>query len=127
MFISKLLKEMNPSISFDLKKYYPEAFKVLIDHKKNHIYNNIKQNIEKGIKEGLYREGLKVDIIATLYVLRTEQVLNIDEYNENVKYTSSEIFEELLEYHIRGIATPKGLKCFEEILMSEKNKSIETK
>ena len=36
-FVSKLLKEMNPSITFDLKKYYPEAWKLLIDHKTNHI------------------------------------------------------------------------------------------
>ena len=124
MFVSKLLREMNPSISFDLKKYYPNAFQILIDHKKNHIFSNIKQNIEKGIEEGLYRPELKVDLIAASYVIRAEQVLNLEDYYENAKYTSSEVFEELLEYHIRGISTEKGIKCFEKIQKNEKSKPL---
>ena len=79
---------------------------------------------EKGIEEGLYRPELKVDLIAASYVLRTEQVLNLEEYYENAKYTSSDVFEELLEYHIRGISTAKGIKCFEKIRKNEKSKQI---
>jgi len=121
-YVSKLLNNMNPSTTFDLKKYYPEAWKLLIEHKKNHIFNSIKLNIQKGINEGLYRADLKIDLIATIYVSRTEKVLNVEEYNGETKYSSSEIFEEMLKYHIRGIATPKGLKYYEDILFKEKNK-----
>jgi TetR/AcrR family transcriptional regulator, cholesterol catabolism regulator len=122
MYVSKFLNEMNPSISFDLRKYYPEAWEILGNHKKNHIYNSIKVNMQKGINEGLYRPELKVELIAAIYVLRTEHVLNFEPYEDDKEYTSSEIFEELIEYHIRGIATPKGIKCFEEILKNKKNK-----
>lgn len=119
-YVSLLLKEMNPSITFDVKKYYPEAWKILIEHKTNHIYNNIILNINKGISEGLYRNDLRVELVAMLYVFMINDTCNKEDFEGTSKYSSSEMFEEIVKYHIRGIATPEGLKCFDEILKKEK-------
>ena len=40
--MAELFHHMNPSVLFDMHKYYPEAYKVFLKHKNNYLYNVIK-------------------------------------------------------------------------------------
>ena len=51
--MSILFHAMNPSILYDLQKYYPQAFRIFEIHKSEFIYNKIRSNIIRGVKEGL--------------------------------------------------------------------------
>ncbi len=109
------LKNMNPNINFDLQKYYPEACSIMNEHRKKHIYGKIILNMEQGIKEGLYRDDLNKEIIAKLY---EEQVANITSLV--IRDSFDEILKTAFIYHIRGIASQKGLDYLEMKLKTTK-------
>ena len=117
--IGSKYQETQPSIIFELRKYYPKAWSLFQFHKKNHVFNHIKQNIERGIKEGLYRSNIKTDIIATLFVNKMDMFLDGDAFGEK-KYSFQEVYFEMMRYHIRGIASEKGREYLKTRIQQEK-------
>lgn len=113
--VNDTLKQINPSIHYDLEKYHPQAWKKFGDYKRNFIQENIKQNILKGIKEELYRSDINVDIVAALYVSKADIVFDASVFPPD-KYAFNRVYLEMMKQHIRGIATSKGLKYFEKKL-----------
>jgi hypothetical protein len=84
------------------------------------IYNYILTNLKKGIKEGLYRKEMDTEIIAKIYLWRTENSNILDLFTSE-EFSSIKLFVELLTYHVRGIATAKGISVLEK-----KIKELET-
>jgi AcrR family transcriptional regulator len=113
--VNDTLKQINPSIHYDLEKYHPQAWKKFEDYKRNFIQEKIKQNILKGIKEELYRSDINVDIVAALYVSKADIVFDASVFPPD-KYAFNRVYLEMMKQHIRGIATSKGLKYFEKKL-----------
>jgi AcrR family transcriptional regulator len=113
--VNDTLKQINPSIHYDLEKYHPQAWKKFGDYKRNFIQENIKLNILKGIKEELYRSDINVDIVAALYVSKADIVFDASVFPPD-KYAFNRVYLEMMKQHIRGIATSKGLKYFEKKL-----------
>jgi AcrR family transcriptional regulator len=111
-FVGKHMKEIHPSVMYDLKKYHPQAWKVLNNHKEQFIYANIKNNLEKGIEDGLYRPNLHPDIVTRFYLCMVSTI--IDPEAEMDKYSQSELYSEMMRYHIRGIASEKGRKYLKQ-------------
>lgn len=109
-FVSKHIaenhKSMNQNIHFDLQKYYPESWQILLEHNKKHIYGKICQNMEQGIQEGLYLDDFRINVIAKLYVQQVNNVSLIEDMNEDLSF--DEILRNIFVYHIRGIASEKG-------------------
>ena len=85
------------------------------------MYNYILLNLKKGKEEGLYREGMNEEVIAKLYLSRSENI-QFNELFTVEEFTSVKLFVELLTYHVRGIATEKGI-----IVLEKKIKELETK
>jgi TetR/AcrR family transcriptional regulator, cholesterol catabolism regulator len=110
--INAFLKEHNPSLEYDLRKYYPSLWQKFQETKRKHMYINILNNIIKGKKEGLYREDMNEEIIAKLYLTRIENITNEGIFTIE-EYTSPKFFREVFAYHIRGIANEKGAKFLE--------------
>ena len=111
-FIVATLREMPPTIIYDLQKYYPEKWKVFDKIYKKHIYDVVWNNLKWGMKQGLYRADLNADIITKFYVGKTliiadEELFPVGTYDCDV------VFAEHMKYHIRGIASPKGLTLLE--------------
>ena len=113
IFMNKLIRDQNPATEHDLKKYYPQHFQKTIKARREGIYNYILQNLKKGIKEGLYRKDMDIEIIAKLYLSRTENN-QLNELFTVEEFTSLKPFIEVLSYHIRGIATEKGILVLEK-------------
>ena len=112
-------KNMNPNINFDLQKYYPDAWILVSEHRKKHIFGKIYRNMEKGISEGLYRNDFNIDVIAKLY---EEQVNNLSLWGkDSLNVSFDEILETVFVYHIRGIASKKGLEYLETKLNTIKS------
>lgn len=118
--MSSLFHHMNPSILFDLYKYYPKAFQIFQSHKNNYLFEIIKSNIQRGIAEELYRDDINQDIIARF---RLESIVLPfhPEFHQKVKYTLAEIAEELSKHFLFGIVSQKGhkliLKYFKSTLI----------
>ncbi len=108
-FHLQMLKEYNPSLEFDLKKYYPESYFRLKRIKRTKILETTLNNLIKGKQEGFYRKELNEEIIAKLNVLRIESLYESDLFSQEEIY-SHEFSKEMFLYHLHGILTPKGME-----------------
>lgn len=112
-YVVKKLRGMPVKVIFELKKYYPSSFQLFEDFHQNFLYEKIKENIEQGIKEGLYREDLNPGVIARLYVRKNLIIVDEDSFPLD-KYHRDKLFEEHFKYHIRGIASSKGIELLDK-------------
>ena len=113
IFMNKIMRDQNPATEYDLKKYYPHHHQKTVKARREGIYNYILLNLKKGKKEGLYREEMNKEIIAKLYLSRSENI-HFNELFTVEEFTSIKLFLELLTYHVRGIATEKGIIVLEK-------------
>jgi hypothetical protein len=123
VFMNKIMKDQNPATEHDLKKYYPHHFQKIVKTRREGIYNYIFLNLRKGIKEGLYRNDMNLEIIAKLYLSRVESIHNNDMFTAE-ELTSNKLFMEHLTYHVRGIATEKGIVVLEKKLKGSETNNI---
>ncbi len=115
---TQIVKRLNPSLDFELRKYYPESFSLLESFRNTFIYNLMVANLEKGIKDKLFREDLSADIIGRIYTLATMEIFNAEIFPPD-DYPANHLIKELFTYHIRGIASKKGLDYLENKLKLE--------
>jgi TetR/AcrR family transcriptional regulator, cholesterol catabolism regulator len=120
LFMNKLIRDQNPATDHDLKKYYPHHYQKIIKVRREGTYNYILQNLKKGKEEGLYRPEIDTAIIAKLYISRVESI-HLNDLFTVEEFTSIRLFTELLNYHIRGIATENGIT-----VLNKKLKELET-
>lgn len=112
--VIKFLKEMKPSLIYDLQKYYPTAWNMIQDQHYGFIYRTIKTNLQRGQAEGLYLSTFDPDIIAKLYVEKTHCIADEEQF-PNSTYGRPLLFEQLFRYHMRGISSEEGLKLLADI------------
>ena len=112
-FVTQQLREYSPTIMYDLQKYYRESWQKIEVYHSEYVYGVIKTNLERGIQEGLYRDNLNTDIIARLYVGKTLSVVNEETFPLK-EYNRENLYIEHINYHIHGIASPKGLKLLKK-------------
>jgi hypothetical protein len=114
-----LIKQLNPSIDFELRKYYPESFNLLENFKNEFIFSSMLSNLQKGIAEKLFRIDIDVAIIAKIYTNSVLETFNTETFPAD-KFSSFKVLKELFIYHIRGIASKKGLDFLETSLKLNK-------
>lgn len=125
-FVASQVGSIHPSVHFDLQKYHPEAWDLLQSAEREDIYRCIAENLKKGIEEGLYRDNLNIDIIARIYISRFDVTFDGQLFPTD-QYTFEDVIWELFRYHIRGIASDKGLKYLVKKVQKERNTTPETK
>ena len=112
-YVIPMLLQISPTLIFDIQKYYRDVWLLCEEFNQQEVFTVIKENIERGIKEGIYREEFHSEIIAKLYVGKTNLVIDEDIFPLK-EYNKENLFKEHIQYHIRGIATSKGLKLLEK-------------
>ncbi|MBP6425476.1 MAG: TetR/AcrR family transcriptional regulator [Flavobacterium sp.] len=119
--IIKMIKEMFVSIetspSYQLKKHYPEIHEKLTEKLQSECTTLFKQNIEKGIQEGLYRNTINVTNYVYFYYAL---IFTINE-NTSSEKEAKKLELEALEYHIRAMATTKGISELNNYLYSNQS------
>lgn len=105
--ITQLLRRLTPTTLYDLQKYYPEAWDLVKALNQEHIYSVIKRNLEKGIAERLYRSNLNTNILALLYVGKTQYLVDEDIFPLR-EYDRGELYREFILYHMHGILSDEG-------------------
>ena len=113
-----MLKNIPPRLINNLKKYYPNVWGILDEIKKKHLFTCITENMDRGKEQGLYRNGANSNIIAKL-MMNTVDALVDDTTFPLTQYDFKSLLEENRVYHIRGIATDKGIKYLEQKLKND--------
>jgi AcrR family transcriptional regulator len=112
-YVAEMMKDFNPAMEYDLKKYYPEIYEKRRDAIIMNMYQRQLDNLKRGMKEGLYRNDITPEYIARLFILRMVNVHEVPCFDKS-DFFSPDFFREIFVYHIRGLASDKGLKVLEK-------------
>lgn len=118
-YVMEQLRQLSATTVYDLQKYYPESWKQLESLHQRHVYTIMKENLERGIREGVYRSNVNLDIVAKLCVGKSSLIAD-DGLFPSRDYNMSQLYREYINYHIHGIASPKGLQVLEKYLAAER-------
>ncbi|MEI7490087.1 MAG: TetR/AcrR family transcriptional regulator [Bacteroidota bacterium] len=109
--IKKMIQDYNPSMDYDIRKYYPDLFMKIREVRRRSMFENTLKNMNKGKKDGLYRKDLNAEVIARLHLFRIESLVDNDLFSAD-ELNSFEIFHELFIYHLHGIMSNKGREFY---------------
>jgi len=110
--IKKIFREFNPSVEYDIRKYYPSMYAQIKEIKRARLYEHSLKNLNKGIQEGLYRHDLNASVLARLHVFRVENILESELFPVE-ELTSINVFHEIFIYHLNGILSEAGREVLE--------------
>ncbi len=111
--VGQRFRDVSPSMTFDLKKYYPDIYHRHVDDRINFIYSKIQINLQKGISQGMYRDDLSIELVSRLYIRRLIDLHN-PEFFPADKFSFQTLFEVMFDHFIRGIANPEGIDYYEK-------------
>jgi len=118
--VMKHLKDEKSSPLFQLQKYYPKIFSSLKKKQFELMQDCVKTNLERGVAQELFRKTLHIDFISRIYfssiiAIKDKDLFPLEQFSINM------LMEHYLEYHIRGICTPKGLDFLNQIIKTNQS------
>lgn len=119
-FIMEHLKDEKSSPQYQLQKYYPAIFKSLKDKQFCVMQECVIDNLNNGVAQGLYRNDIDVDFISRIY-FNAMMVIKDDDLFPRNKFSMPMLMSNYLEYHLRGICTPKGLEILNKHINSNQS------
>ncbi|WP_115899940.1 TetR/AcrR family transcriptional regulator [Tenacibaculum gallaicum] len=111
----EMFKNAKTSPMYQLKKYYPETYTKLVEREVCMFRDCNVDNLKKGVEQGLYRANIKGELLVNFYFTLVFGVFESELYSNDMQEVM-EIEYEILEYHIRAIATQKGVEELERQL-----------
>jgi AcrR family transcriptional regulator len=113
-FVLEHNKEINPSLLYDLRKYYPDSFHLFSRSREQVFRKQVRQNLESGIALGLYRTDLNIEIVTSLYLGNVSNLLNPEVFPDREPSFEAR-YRELIRYHLYGVASAKGIERLQHI------------
>ena len=113
-FVMTFLKDEKSSPQYQLQKFYPKIFRDLKQKQFGFMQSCIKENLRKGIEQHLFRASIDIDFIARIYFHGMMATKDRDLFPLQ-QFSMNELTDYYLEYHLRGIATEKGLKQLDQL------------
>ncbi|MGI9546054.1 MAG: TetR/AcrR family transcriptional regulator [Flavobacteriaceae bacterium] len=116
-FVMLHLKDESSSPQFQLQKYYPKIHHSLKNKQFDMMQECVVENLHKGINMGIYRENLNIEFVSRIYFTGVTSVKDHTLF-PNDRFPIDSLMDDYLEYHLRGIVTPKGRQVLNEIINS---------
>jgi TetR/AcrR family transcriptional regulator, cholesterol catabolism regulator len=118
--MQEMFQDMNPSVLFELERYYPTAFEKFIQHKYSFLYKVLTENIERGIAEELYRKDFDTEILVKARLESMMMPFNQMVFPKN-KFSLIKVETELTTHFLYGLATIKGYKLITKYQQDRNN------
>jgi len=119
-FVMLQLKNEKTSPQYQLQKYYPEIHETLKGRHFDKMYACTIANLKRGVNIGLYRKNLDVEFVSRIYFIGMNGIKD-DAMFPIPDFPKAQLFEEYLEYHLRGIVTEKGLQILNKFITNHQN------
>jgi len=116
-YVLEHLKDEQSSPMYQLQKYYPKIHKELRARQYDYMQNCVVDNIQRGLEQGLFRENINIGFVSRIYFMGMNSIKDREIFEED-QYPSKKLYDMYLEYHLRGIVTPKGRKLLNELIQS---------
>lgn len=107
--VSQLLLRLSSTATYDLQKYYRKYWSLIEQQRRSLVLRQISENLTLGIEQGIYRKDIDIDLVSNLY-LRLATFIMDENSIDTPQEKNSQLYIEFVKYHIRGIATEKGVK-----------------
>lgn len=116
-FALQHLNNERSSPQYQLQKYYPGIYETVKEKQFEVMTTCVLENVRKGIDLGIYRENLNIDFVSRIYFsgvtsIKDHRIFPTDQF------PVTSLMDDYLEYHLRGIVTPKGRKILNELINS---------
>jgi len=118
--VMEQLKGEKSSPQYQLQKYYPKIFEALKQKQFESVNECITKNLKNGIEQGFYRKEIDINLITRLYFNGIIGIKNVELFPTET-FSNTYLMNNYLEYHIRAIATEKGLKTLKKLSKNENN------
>lgn len=122
--LQEIMVNMNPSILFDIERGHPNTFKKFVEFKYHFLFEIMKKNIERGIKEEIYRSEMNADIIAKVRLEMMMLPFNEELFSKN-QYSLVHLQQQLVEFFLFGMVTPKGYKLITKYQKDRQKKQVQ--
>lgn len=117
-FIMKQLKNEKTSPQYQLQKFYPDLYHTLKMLQFEKMQECVLNNLQRGIQLKLFRSNLDTNFITRIYFTGVIGIKD-EETFPHTEFTPNDLLENFLEYHIRAIATDKGIQKLEKLLQKK--------
>lgn len=114
-YMEQLGNSINPVMLFEMQKYLPDIWKEVETFKHGRLLQAIIANLERGIKEGVYRNGLKLNIMAHMRMQQLDMAFEPLKFPVS-QFNMHEVIKEITTHFILGVTTMKGRKLAAEYL-----------
>ncbi len=111
-FMLDQFKSCNVSFIYDIKKYYPDIFKVYNEFIDNALKNLFVALIVEGKKEGLFIEDIDEKVIFSMHWKRFNNIIERELLPGKDLYDP--VFSKIMKLSLIGISTLKGHQIIEE-------------
>ena len=111
--VSQRYRQVNPALTTQLKKYYPDLYEEHLQARIDFIFTKITINLTKGINQGMYRQDLSIELVARLYISRLLDIHDPSFFPPE-RFSFGTLFRVMFEDFVRSIASQEGLKYWEE-------------
>lgn len=116
-FLMLHLKGEKSSPQYQLQKYYPKIHENIKQKQFEMMQDCVLDNIKRGMEQGIYRENLDIGFVARIYFFGVTSIKDHNLFPID-KFPTESLMDNYLEYHLRGIVTPKGRKILNTIINS---------
>ncbi|WP_299319087.1 TetR/AcrR family transcriptional regulator [uncultured Maribacter sp.] len=116
-YVMSHLNDEKSSPQFQLMKYYPKIHKNLKLMQFDKMHKCILLNVDRGLEQGLFRDNINPEFVARIYFTGLNSIKDQNMFPLE-QFPIGKLMDSFLEYHIRGIVTPKGKTILNNIINS---------
>ncbi|WP_046745676.1 TetR/AcrR family transcriptional regulator [Kordia zhangzhouensis] len=120
-FVMEHLKDEKSSPQYQLQKYYPKIYATLKKKQFDVMQDCVKDNLTRGVNSGMYRKNIDVEFVSRIYFNGVTGIKDHSLFPSKL-FPMHVLMDYFLEYHLRGICTPKGLETLQQFITT--NQSI---
>lgn len=129
-YLVKLSKQLrrhmgtiNPAAMDDLKKYFPEGWKIYLQFKQETFLKSIIKILKQGIDEGYFRPDIDPEVLAIMRMEQIQMAFDESVFPRN-RFDFMEVQGQFLRHFMAGILTEKGRELLKHYSNSTTNNEI---
>lgn len=116
--VLKKLKNEESSPHHQLQKFFPDIYQNLKTKQLKSVNQCIVRNLQKGMDAKLYRTNINVEFVSRIYYTGVTGIKDLETFPSTL-FNQQVLMEEVLDYHIRAIATDKGIEILKHLTTNQ--------
>ncbi len=109
--MGKMLCQISKQFHDDLRKFRPDLWKRINEHRKESILGNFSKMIDEGIQRGFVRSDINKDVMVLMYLGAIQSVINPEVITQH-SFSTEEAYTSILMVYFDGILTDSARQHF---------------